>query len=131
MVVVTVGVHSAWTSGVVGASVGAIIAGLVAAAAVAASSLALAWLGGNLLVGCTFAGLALFGHLSPEGMLGTSHPGILRLLGATALAVLPLPVHYRGAAWAHVGSVLHAAAWVALGIVLAAIRAAQLGRAAR
>jgi hypothetical protein len=131
LVVLAVGVLSAWTTGAVVASAGATLAGLVAAAAGTAWSLVLAWCGGNVLVGLWFVAIALFGHLSPATLLGVPQPGGLRLLAATALAVLPVPTHYRGAAWGDPTAVWHAAGWIGFGVLCAARLAYRLRSATR
>jgi hypothetical protein len=119
VVVVATGAHSAWTSGAIAASAGATLAGLVTAGAVAACALMLAWRGGNLLVGAWFAALALFGHLAPGTVLNVPRPGAARFLAATLLVVLPTPSHYRAAAWGSGAALLHAVAWITLGVALA------------
>lgn len=124
-------VYSAWTSGAVAASLGAALAGLTAAASVAAGTLALVWSGGNLAGGIWLAALALLGHLTPDSAIGVLHPGPLRVLAVAWLELAPGPARYRGVAWGHAGPVLHATAWVGIGLALAAWRAARWGRFAR
>lgn len=120
IVVVATVVHSAWTSGALAASAGAALAGLVTAGAVAACSLTLAWRGGNLLVGAWFSALALFGHLAPQTVVNVLQPGAPRFLAATLLVLLPTPSHYRAAAWGSGAALLHALAWITLGVAMAA-----------
>lgn len=131
LVVLATCVHSAWHTGAMAASLGAALAGLTAAAAVAAGALALVWSGGNVAGAIWLAALALLGHLTPEAAIGVPHPGPLRVLAAVWLELAPGPARYRGVAWGHVGPLVHATAWVGIGLALAAWRAARWGRYAR
>jgi hypothetical protein len=130
LVVLATCVHSVWTTGAVAAGVGAALAGLVTAGAIAACTLALAWSGGNLLTGFWFAALALLGRAAPGALIGVPHAGALRVLAAAWLELAPGPGRYREVAWGAVGPVAHAAAWMAIGLGLAAWRAARLRGAA-
>jgi hypothetical protein len=126
LAVLATSAHSAWTTGAVAASAGAAFAGLMAAGAVAGCTLALAWCGGNLVVGIWVVALALCGHLEPQAILSVPHPGAPRLIAAAALAVLPTPARYRGVAWGEGSAMLHAAAWMTLGVTMAARAAHRL-----
>ena len=130
LVVLACAVHSAWTTGAVAASLGAALAGLVVAGAIAACTLALVWTGGNVLAGACFLYLALLGSVPPEALIGHGRPGALRLAVATLLEIAPGQWRYRGVAVGEVGAVLHAAAWVGIGLLIAEWRAARLGRKA-
>jgi hypothetical protein len=98
---------------------GAALAGIAAAAAVAGCALAAVLAIGNgaaiLLFGCmTLAGLA-----PPEEWVGLTRPGVLRLAAASALELGPALWRYRDIATGDMGALLHAAAWAALGVLLA------------
>jgi hypothetical protein len=61
----------------------------------------------------------------PETLVGVAEPGAVRLAVASALELGPALWRYReiatgpGAGTAMAGAMLHAAAWAALGVVLA------------
>jgi hypothetical protein len=131
LVVLAVAAHAAWTTGAVPASLGGALAGLATAAAVAACALGLVWCGGNILAGLIFVGLALAGGAPPEAVIGAPHPGLPRVGLAVLLEVAPAPWRYRAIAAGDPGSALHAAVWVALGLLLARWRAGRLAGVAR
>lgn len=101
------------------------LAGLVTAATMSAWTLALAWSGGNVLVGAWLVWLALTAGQSPETVLGHAHPGVGRLAVAAALEILPAPWRYRNLASADAGAAIHASVWIALGLAAARWRAAR------
>ena len=123
-------IHSAWTTGAIGASLGAAFAGLAMAAAIAACTLALVWTGGNALAGACFLYLALLGSVPPEAVIGHADPGAARFAAATLLEFVPGLWRYRGVAVGDFGAAMHAAAWVGIGLLMAESRAARLGRRA-
>ncbi len=131
LVVLAVAAHDAWTTGAVPASLGAALAGLATAGAVGACSLVLVWCGGNVLAGLLFVWLALVGGAPPESLIGASHPGAARLLLAGLSEVAPAPWRYRAIAAGDIGSAIHAAAWVMVGLLLARWRAGRLAGLAR
>ena len=98
---------------------GVALSGLVTAATMSAWTLALAWSGGNVLVGAWLIWLALAGGQSPEAVLAHPHPGALRFAVAAALEILPGLWRYRGLASADLGAVAHTALWVLLGLAVA------------
>jgi len=109
------------------ASVGIALAGLVTAATMSAWTLALAWWGGNVLVGAWLIWLALAGGASPEVVLARPHPGAARLAVAWALELLPALWRYRGIALGEPGAAAHAAVWIAFGLAAARTRTARAG----
>ncbi len=128
LVVLASAIHSAWTTGAVAASLGAALAGLAVAAAIAACTLALVWTGGNVLAGGCFLYLALVGGVPPEALIGQADPGAARLAIATLLELAPGQWRYRAVSVGDIGSAVHAAAWVGLGLLIAEWRAARLAR---
>ena len=104
------------------------LAGVVTAATMSAWTLALAWWGGNVLVGAWLIWLALVGAASPETVLARSHPGPARVAVAGALELLPALWRYRGLAFGECGTAAHAAVWIALGLVAARARAGRSGQ---
>jgi len=108
-------------------AVGAAAAGLTAAAAVSAVVLPLVWTGGNALAVLTFAWLVLVSAMPPEAVIGLGRGGALAVFGASVLEVGPAMWRYRGVAAGDLGAAAHAAAWVGLGLGIAAWRAARLG----
>jgi hypothetical protein len=104
---------------------GVALAGVVTAATMSAWTLALAWWGGNVLVGAWLIWLALAGGASPEAVLAHTHPGAARYVVAAALELLPAPWRYRGLAIGEPGAAAHAAIWIAIGLVSARTRAAR------
>ncbi len=111
------------------AGAGVAVAGLVTAATMSAWALALAWSGGNVLVGAWLIWLALTGGQSPEAMLAHPHPGALRFGIAGALEILPGLWRYRGLASLEVGAVVHAVLWLSIGLVIARSRVRRAGEA--
>jgi len=118
--------HAAWTTRAGLTFAGAAAAGLAAAAAVSAAVLALAWIGGNALSALAFGWLFLVSALPPEALIGR-HGGPLALIGAGILEIGPSIWRYRGIAAGDLGGAAHAAAWIAVGLGIAAWRAARLG----
>jgi hypothetical protein len=104
---------------------GVAAAGIVTAATMSAWALALAWCGGNVLVGAWLIWLALAGGQSPEAVLAHPHPGAMRCAIAAALELLPGLWRYRGLATADLGALAHAAFWVVTGLAIARVRAAR------
>jgi hypothetical protein len=109
----------------VGWHTGAALAGLAAAAAVAGCGLAAVLLAGSGAAVVLFIGTAVAGAMPPETLVGVAQPGALRLALASALELGPALWRYREIATgpspgrAMAGALLHAAAWAALGVVLA------------
>lgn len=101
---------------------GVTLAGLVTAATMSAWSLALAWSGGNVLVGAWLIWLALAGGQTPEALLAHPDPGPLRLVIAAALEILPGLWRYRGLATADPGTAAHAVLWILVGLAIARSR---------
>ena len=116
LTVLAVAAHTAWTTGAVAASLSAALAGLAAAAAVASCTLALVLTGGNVLATLFFVWLALVGSAPPETLIDVPHPGSIRVALAAILEVAPAPWRYRAISTGDPGALLHAAAWVALGL---------------
>jgi hypothetical protein len=119
LAVLAVAAHTAWTTGAVAASLSAALAGLAAAAAVASCTLALVLTGGNVLATLFFVWLALVGSAPPETLIDVPHPGSIRVALAAILEVAPAPWRYRAISTGDPGALLHAAAWVALGLAAA------------
>lgn len=107
----------------VGWQSGAALAGLAAAAAVAGCALAAVLIAGSGAALVLFICMALAGTVPPESLVGVAEPGAVRLALASALELGPALWRYRdvatGPAAAMAGAMLHAAAWAALGVVLA------------
>ncbi len=130
---VTVGRWLAATSGAVilvlvaaiHSRVGVAVAGVVTAATMSAWTLALAWWGGNVVVGAWLIWLALAGGASPEAVLAHPHPGAGRYAVAGALELLPALWRYRGLAIGEPGAAAHAAVWIAIGLTAARARVAR------
>jgi len=131
LAVLAVAAHSAWTTGAVAASLDGALAGLAAAAAVASCTLALVLAGGNVLAALLFVWLALMGNAPPETLIGMPHPGPVRMALAAVLEVAPAPWRYRSIAAGDVGALLHAAAWVTLGLAAARGLVGRLSTSAR
>jgi len=131
LVVLAIAAHDAWTTGAVPGSLGSAVAGLATAAAVSACTLALVWCGGNVLAGLLFVWLALVGAAPPEALIGAPHPGLVRVVVAALLEVGPAPWRYRAIAVGDPGSIVHAATWVGLGLLLARWRVGRLVAHAR
>jgi hypothetical protein len=119
LAVLAVAAHTVWTTGAVAASLSAALAGLAAAAAVASCTLALVLTGGNVLATLFFVWLALVGSAPPETLIGAPHPGSIRTVLAVVLELAPAPWRYRSISTGDAGALLHAAAWVALGLAAA------------
>jgi hypothetical protein len=119
LAVLAVAAHAAWMTGAVAASLSAALAGLTAAAAVASCTLVLVLAGGNVLAALFFVWLALLGSAPPETLIGVPRPGWIRVALAALLEVAPAPWRYRAIATGDPGALLHAAAWVALGLAAA------------
>jgi hypothetical protein len=119
LAVLAVAAHAAWTTGAIAASLSAALAGLAAAAAVASCTLALVLTGGNVLAALFFVWLALIGGAPPETLIRVPHPGSIRVALAVVLEVAPAPWRYRAIAAGDPAALLHAAAWVALGLATA------------
>ena len=103
----------------VGWETSAALAGLAAAAAVAGCALTAVLLGGNGAALVLFICMAIAGAVPPEALVGVAHPGAVRLTVASALELGPALWRYREVATGSAGAVLHAAAWAALGVVVA------------
>jgi hypothetical protein len=104
---------------------GVALAGVVTAATMSAWTLALAWWGGNVLVGAWLIWLALTGGASPEAVLAHPHPDAARYAVAGALELLPALWRYRELAIAEPGAAAHAFVWIGIGLVGARTRAAR------
>ncbi len=103
----------------VGWQLGAALAGLAAAGAVAGAALAAVLFAGNAAAVVLFCCTALAGAVPPERLVSMVEPGAVRIAAASALELGPALWRYRSAATGDAGAFLHAAAWTALGIVLA------------
>jgi hypothetical protein len=106
----------------VGGTVRIALGGVATAVAVAGCALpgVLALGNGAAVVLCCC--LAIAGAAPPEDLVGFAEPGLARLAAASALELGPALWRYRAVAEpgaGDAGSILHAAAWAALGIVLA------------
>ena len=97
---------------------GAAVAGLAAAAAVAACALAAVLVAGPGAALALFLFMGLAGAAPPEAIVGVAEPGALRLAVASALELGPALWRYRDVAGGDGGALLHAAAWVALGVIM-------------
>ena len=104
------------------------LAGIVTAATMSAWTLALAWWGGNVLVGAWLIWVALAGAASPETVLARSHPGPARVAVAGALELLPALWRYRGLACGETGAAAHAAVWTLFGLCAARAGAGRSSR---
>lgn len=98
---------------------GAALAGITAAAAVAGCALAAVLVGGIGAALALFLCMAIAGAVAPERLVAFADPGALRLVVASALEIGPALWRYRDVAAGDAGAIVHAAAWSALGIVLA------------
>jgi len=107
----------------VGWDTGAALAGLAAAGAVAGFALAAVLVAGTGAMIVLFICTALAGAVPPETIVGVAEPDAARLAVASALELGPALWRYRdvagGGGGDQLGAVLHAAAWAALGVVLA------------
>ncbi|HEY6110136.1 MAG TPA: hypothetical protein VIV56_14655 [Gemmatimonadales bacterium] len=119
LAVLAIAAHAAWTTGAVAPSLSAALAGFAAAAAVASCTLALVLAGGNVLATLFFVWLALVGSAPPETLIDVPHPGSIRVALAAILELAPAPWRYRAISTGDPGALLHAAAWVALGLATA------------
>lgn len=131
LAVLAIAAHTAWTTGAVAATLSAALAGLAAAAAVASCTLALVLTGGNVLATLFFVWLALVGSAPPETLIDVPHPGSIRVALAAILELAPAPWRYRAISTGDPGALLHAAAWVALGLATARRLMGRLPPAAR
>lgn len=104
---------------VTGGHAGAAWAGIAAAAAVAGCALPAVLMLGNSAALALFFGVAVAGAVPPEDLVGLARPGLLRLAAASALELGPALWRYRDVATGDGGAIAHAAAWAALGVVLA------------
>jgi hypothetical protein len=104
---------------VVGWRLGTALAGIAAAGAVAACTLAGVLVLGNGVALLLFISMALAGAVPPERLVGLADPGVVRFAAASALELGPALWRYREVATGDAGAILHAAAWTALGVVLA------------
>ena len=95
------------------------VAGLVAAGAVAGCALTAVLLAGTGAALALFICMALAGALPPEAIVGVVDPGVVRIAVASSLELGPALWRYREVANGSVGAVVHAAAWAALGVVVA------------
>jgi hypothetical protein len=98
---------------------GAVLAGIVTAGAVAGCALAAVLLAGTGAALALFICMALAGALPPEAIVGVADPGVVRIAVASALELGPALWRYREVATGSAGAFVHAAAWAALGVVLA------------
>jgi hypothetical protein len=98
---------------------GAALAGIAAAGAVAACALAAVLFAGNGAALLLFLCMALAGAVPPERLASLADPGLARLAAASALELGPALWRYRDVASGDASAILHAAAWTALGVVLA------------
>lgn len=112
-------------------TLGVAVAGVVTAATMSAWTLALGWVGGNVLVGGWLVWLALAGGASPESVLAHPHPPAARVAIANALELLPALWRYRGLATGDPGAAAHAAVWMIAGLVIARARVARAIRGDR
>lgn len=131
LVVLAVGAHAAWTTGAIAASLDGTLAGLAAAAAVGSCTLLMVLAGGNILAALFFVWLVLMGSAPPETLIGVSHPGAIRIALASLLEVAPAPWRYRAIASGDPGALVHAVAWVALGMAGACRLVRRLPESAR
>lgn len=104
---------------IAGGHIGAAAAGIAAAAAVAGCALPAVLLLGNAAALPLFLAVAVAGAGPPEDLVGLARPGLLRLAAASVLELGPALWRYRDVASGDRGAIAHAAAWAALGVVLA------------
>ena len=97
----------------------AALAGMAAAGAVAGFALAAVLLAGTGAALVLFLCMAVAGAVPPETLVGVAEPGAMRLAIASAIELGPALWRYREIAGGDIGALLHAAAWAALGVVLA------------
>lgn len=106
--------------GVSGQRFGAVVlAGVGAAVAVAGCALAIALLLGRTALVALFLCMAVAGAAPPEHFVAMAEPGGWRVIAASALELGPALWRYRDIAMGDAGALAHAAAWAALGIVVA------------
>jgi hypothetical protein len=103
----------------VGGSPGVALGGIATAAAVAGCALPAVLALGNGAALALCCCLAVAGAAPPEQLVGLAEPGLARLAAASALELGPALWRYREVAEGAPGAVLHAAAWSALGVVVA------------
>lgn len=106
---------------VAGGTAGALTAGLLAAAAVGSCALAIVLPLGHSAALTLFLFMAVAGTVAPERLVDLARPGLLRLTAASALELGPALWHYRDIASGDIGAMLHALAWMGLGVLLAAV----------
>jgi hypothetical protein len=87
-------------------------------------------LGGNGAALVLFICMTIAGAVPPEALVGVAHPGAVRLTVASALELGPALWRYREIATGSAGAVLHAAAWAALGVVVASALVRRRARSA-
>ena len=106
--------------GVSGQRFGAVVlAGVGAAVAVAGCALTIALLLGRTALVALFLCMAVAGAAPPEHFVAMAEPGGWRVIAASALELGPALWRYRDIAMGDAGALAHAAAWAALGIVVA------------
>jgi hypothetical protein len=106
----------------IGPALAAAATGAGAAAAGAGAALACAWLGGNVAVGLLLAWVAIVGNAPPELWRAAAPDGAVAVAGVVLLEALPGVWRYRSLATGDVVAWLHALAWGAGGVALAAWR---------
>jgi hypothetical protein len=111
--VVTCATAIGWRTGVV-------LAGLITTAAVGSFALAIVLPLGRGAALALFLFTSVAGTVAPERLIDLARPGMVRLAAASVLELGPALWHYRDIATSDVGAILHAVAWTALGIMLAA-----------
>ncbi|HEV8304416.1 MAG TPA: hypothetical protein VGQ25_05620 [Gemmatimonadales bacterium] len=103
----------------VGGEPAAALPGVATAAAVAGCALPAVLALGTGAALALSACLAVAGAAPPEHLVGLADPGLARLAAASALELGPALWRYREVQTGAVAALLHAAAWAALGVVLA------------
>ncbi len=106
----------------VGGNALAALAGIVAAAAVAGCALAAVLVAGTGAAFVLFICMSFAGAMPPDTIVGVAEPTALRFVVASALELAPALWRYREIATGgggSAGAILHAAAWAALGVLLA------------
>ena len=103
----------------------AVLAGIVATAAVGSFALAVVLSLGRGAALALFLFMAVAGTIPPERLVDLARPGVVRLAAASAMELGPALWHYRDIATGDVSAVLHALAWMGLGILLASAAIAR------
>ena len=103
----------------------AVLAGMVATAAVGSFALAVVLPLGRGAALALFLFMAVAGTIPPERLVDLARPGVVRLAAASAMELGPALWHYRDIATGDVSAVLHALAWMGLGILLASAAIAR------